>query len=130
MKQFSPVSFHFQKQEFHLTATDGSTLVLPTCPPSTESVEVEASQLCKLLDKGASGYIIQLQSLQLSDHDNTQLNTDIENLLQQYGDVFAEPTDLPPARDCDHRIPLVENATPPQVRPYRIPHKQKDELEK
>jgi hypothetical protein len=58
------------------------------------------------------------------------LNTDIENLLQQYGDVFAEPTDLPPARDCDHRIPLVENATPPQVRPYRIPHKQKDELEK
>jgi hypothetical protein len=45
-------------------------------------VELDASQLCKLLDKGASGYIIQLQSLQLSDHDNTQLNTDIENLLQ------------------------------------------------
>jgi hypothetical protein len=97
---------------------------------TTESVEVDASQLCKLLDKGASGYIIQLQSLQLSDHDNAQLNTDIETLLQQYGDVFAEPTDLPPARACDHRIPLVENATPPQVRPYRIPHKQKDELEK
>jgi hypothetical protein len=67
---------------------------------------------------------------QLSDSDNSELNADIEDLLQQFGDVFAEPTELPPSCDCDHRIPLVDNAQPPQVRPYRIPHKKKYELEK
>jgi hypothetical protein len=130
MKQFSPVSFHFLKQEFHLTASDGTAIILPTCSPSDDSISIEAPQLCKLLEKGATGYIIQLCSLELSDSDNSQLNDEIEVLLQQFGDVFAEPTDLPPSRACDHRIPLVNGATPPQVRPYHIPHKQKDELER
>jgi hypothetical protein len=113
-----------------MAAPDGTTIVLPTCPPSSDSIPIDAVQLCKLLDKGATGYVIQLYSVELSDSENTELNADIEALLQQFGDVFAEPTKLPPSRDCDHRIPLVDNATPPQVRPYRIPHKQKDELEK
>jgi hypothetical protein len=74
--------------------------------------------------------VIQLYSLNLPENENQELNDDITILLQQYGDVFLEPTDLPPSRECDHRIPLVAGATPPQMRPYRIPHKQKDELEK
>jgi hypothetical protein len=37
---------------------------------------------------------------------------------------------LPPSRSCDHHIPLVEDNKPPNIRPYRIPHKQKDEVEK
>lgn len=37
---------------------------------------------------------------------------------------------MPPERSCDHAIPLKENATPPMVRPYRVPHNQKSELEK
>jgi hypothetical protein len=130
MKQFSPVSFHFDKQEFHLTAPDGTLMILPTCPPSDETVPIEAEKLCKLLDKGAMGYVIQLYSLNLPENENQDLNDDITLLLQQYGDVFAEPTGLPPSRDGDHQIPLVADATPPQVRPYRVPHKQKDELEK
>jgi hypothetical protein len=130
MKQYSPVSFHFQKQEFHLTSPSGSLLILPTCPPADDTQPIEAEQLCKLLDKGASGYVIQLCNLELSAADNTQLNEDIALLLQQFGDVFAEPTELPPSRPCDHRIPLVSDARPPQARPYRVPHQQKDELER
>jgi hypothetical protein len=33
---------------------------------------------------------------------------------------------LPPHRDCDHRIPLKENSKPPNLRPYRVPYKQKE----
>jgi hypothetical protein len=54
MKQFSPVSFHFQKQEFHLSAADGSAIILPTCSPSLDSVPIDSVQLYKLLDKGAT----------------------------------------------------------------------------
>jgi hypothetical protein len=130
MSQYSPVAFHFKEQEFHMQAPDGSAIILPTCSPSDTAVDIEAAKLCKLLDKGASGFIIQLHSLQLSTTENQELNDDIAFLLQQYGDVFEEPVDLPPSRPCDHRIPLVDDATPPQVRPYRVPHKLKDELEK
>jgi hypothetical protein len=93
-------------------------------------VDIEPEQLCKLLDKGATGFIIQLHSLQLSDKENQELNADITLLLEQYGDVFEEPTELPPSRSYDHRIPLVPDTNPPQMRPYRVPHKLKDELEK
>jgi hypothetical protein len=37
---------------------------------------------------------------------------------------------LPPSRDCDHHIPLLEGSKPPTIMPYRIPHKHKDEVEK
>jgi hypothetical protein len=30
---------------------------------------------------------------------------------------------LPPRRDCDHEIPLLEGSKPPNLRSYRIPHK-------
>lgn len=30
----------------------------------------------------------------------------VDWLLEQYDDVFSEPTRLPPSREVDHRIPL------------------------
>jgi hypothetical protein len=125
MQLYSPVSFHFQTQESHMTGVTGEPIILPTYSPSDDTTAIDSAQLCKLLDKGASGYVIQLYSLQLSDSENEQLNEDISLLLQQFGDVFVEPIDLPPSRSCDHCIPLVDNAKPPQVRPYRVPHKHK-----
>lgn len=53
----------------------------------------------------------------------------LERLLQSYNDVFAEPTGLPPACDCDHRIHLLPEMALVAVRPYRYPQLQKDELE-
>lgn len=40
-----------------------------------------------------------------------------------------EPKGLPPKRECDHSIPLKANAEPPNIKPYRIPHHQKDAME-
>jgi hypothetical protein len=37
---------------------------------------------------------------------------------------------LPPRRDCDHEIPLLEGSKPPNLRSYIIPHKQKVEVER
>ena len=47
----------------------------------------------------------------------------------EYADLFEEPKTLPPQRALDHKIPLVTGATPPQVRPYRVPQHQKKEME-
>jgi len=51
-------------------------------------------------------------------------------LLEEYQDVFAPPAGYPPARHCDHEIPLLPGAAPVQVRPYRYPPAVKDEIER
>jgi hypothetical protein len=53
----------------------------------------------------------------------------LDRLLDSYSDVFAAPTGLPLARNCDYRIHLLSNTAPMAVRPYRYPQLQKDELE-
>jgi hypothetical protein len=54
----------------------------------------------------------------------------LTQLLQQHGDLFAEPQGLPPVREYDHRIHLPPGTDPVAVRPYRYPQLQKDELER
>ncbi|WVZ17020.1 hypothetical protein V8G54_010002 [Vigna mungo] len=51
-------------------------------------------------------------------------------LLHHYKTVFDIPTGLPPDRQQNHSIPLVEGASPVKVRPYRYPHSQKLQIEK
>jgi hypothetical protein len=61
--------------------------------------------------------------------DTPPLPDELANLLHQFQDIFQEPTGLPPHRDCDHHIPLKEGAKPPNIRPYRMSHSQKNSVE-
>ncbi|GKG37160.1 hypothetical protein Tco_0447333, partial [Tanacetum coccineum] len=49
--------------------------------------------------------------------------------LQVDHDVFATPTSLPPKRKQDHRIPLLPDTSPINIRPYKHPSNQKDDVE-
>jgi hypothetical protein len=40
------------------------------------------------------------------------------------------PSGLPPKRTCDHHIPLIPGTKPPNIRPYRMSHSQKDSIMK
>lgn len=53
-----------------------------------------------------------------------------QTLLQQFDQLFQEPTSLPPSRAYDHHIPLVTGAQPVNVRPYRYAPMQKTKIEK
>jgi hypothetical protein len=55
---------------------------------------------------------------------------EIQAVLDQFPQVFTEPTDLPPTRPCDHRIDLLPGAPPVNARAYRLPPDQKDEIKK
>jgi hypothetical protein len=50
--------------------------------------------------------------------------------LHEFIDIFSTKPSLPPPRSIDHEIPLKPNRKPPSIRPYRVPYKQKDEVEK
>lgn len=51
-------------------------------------------------------------------------------ILAEFEHWFAEPSSLPPARSCDHRIHLAHDAPAISVRPYCYTHIQKDEIER
>ncbi|PWA58030.1 hypothetical protein CTI12_AA406450 [Artemisia annua] len=55
---------------------------------------------------------------------------EIEQLLDRFDDLFQVPAGLPPQRLVDHRIHLLPNTKPVNVRPYRYPHYQKGEMER
>ncbi|KAH9660393.1 hypothetical protein KPL70_024180 [Citrus sinensis] len=54
----------------------------------------------------------------------------ITKVLETYSGIFAEPTKLSPERLIDHRILLLPGSSPVNVRPYRYPHFQKQEIDR
>ncbi|KAA8522099.1 hypothetical protein F0562_012587 [Nyssa sinensis] len=54
----------------------------------------------------------------------------LQQILEEFQDVFEEPKGLPLPRAHDHKIPLMEGSGPVCVKPYRYPHYQKAEIEK
>ncbi|XP_071709300.1 uncharacterized protein [Rutidosis leptorrhynchoides] len=59
-----------------------------------------------------------------------ELHPAIASVLNYFVDIFAEPTGLPPERFLNHKINLLPNTQPVNVKPYRYPHFQKNEIEK
>ena len=49
----------------------------------------------------------------------TIIDPRLSELLLEYQNVFEESTELPPHGSHDHRIPLLENAKPVNIRPYK-----------
>jgi hypothetical protein len=74
-------------------------------------------QLCHIAESAASS-------------DDIELLPPVQHLVEEFSDLFQEPTELPPRRHCDHRIPLVPGAPPVAVRQYRYKPALKDEIEK
>lgn len=54
----------------------------------------------------------------------------IRQVIHKYQEIFEEPKGLPPRRNCDHKIPLIEGAQPVNLRPYRYNPELKTEIEK
>jgi hypothetical protein len=83
----------------------------------------------KLLKKCHSGVIAQLHAIRATE--TPPVPHDLQALLSKHQMVFSTPQGLPPSRGVhDHSIPLVPGSLPPNIRPYRHPFSQKNEIEK
>ncbi|GJT35646.1 retrotransposable element Tf2 [Tanacetum coccineum] len=58
-----------------------------------------------------------------------EIYPELAKVVDTFADVFNVPTELPPKRSHDHRIPLLPNTQPINIRPYRHPPMQKDAIE-
>jgi hypothetical protein len=62
--------------------------------------------------------------------EQSPLLPEVQQLIDEFADIFQEPTELPLCRPCDHKIPLVPGAPPVAIRQYRYKAALKDEIEK
>ncbi|KAG2663117.1 hypothetical protein I3760_16G012600 [Carya illinoinensis] len=81
----------------------------------------------KAISKGVRpGHTILAFCLPVTKADSEDLiHPSMQAVLQEYSDVFSEPSSLPPIRAVDHNIPLKEGTELVNVRPYRYAHYQK-----
>jgi hypothetical protein len=90
---------------------------------------ISSHRMEKLLKKGHSGVIAQLHAIQATEI--PPVPQDLQALLSKHQTVFSTPQGLPPSCGVhDHSIPLVPGSLPPNIRPYRHPFAQKNEIEK
>ena len=66
----------------------------------------------------------------LSDPEQADLLRHVDALRQQYCDVFAEPSGLPPDRGVEHVIPLLPDSQPPFQRMYRLAPSELQEVQR
>jgi hypothetical protein len=97
---------------------------------TADSLEVISShRMEKLLKKGHSNVIAQLHAIQATE--TPPVLHGLQALLSKHQMVFSTPQGLPPSHGVhDHSIPLVPRSLPPNIRPYRHPFSQKNEIEK
>lgn len=74
--------------------------------------------------------VAQIMLVLTNDDKSAPMPTEVAKVLETFSDVFENPSSLPPQRPCDHKIILLPNSKPVNLRPYRYSYFQKVELEK
>ena len=85
----------------------------------------------RLIGKEVDAYFMQIVTTGDSTsttQETARDNKELGQLLARYEAIFQTPTTLPPLRKHNHHIRLGPGSNPINVRPYRYPHIQKNEL--
>lgn len=128
--KYSPICLDLVERLLVVTK-QGQAIVLQDHTIPKKNCVISIARMEKLLQKGVMGYILNIQQVQTDNNNNNPSPPPraLQPLLQKFADVFEESEKLPPKRTCDHKIILREGAKPPNLRPYRVTHYQKDAME-
>ncbi|KAL4384039.1 hypothetical protein GQ457_15G021620 [Hibiscus cannabinus] len=127
MKKYSPVMMDFNEMTLsfqhgpqYITLHGGKKL------PSVKLISGDKLQKWAERDSELMGEIY-LMSVDVT---TTEIPEQLQPILEKYQQVFEEPKGMPPTRNHDHSIVLKPGTQPVNLRPYRFPHYQKEEVEK
>jgi hypothetical protein len=91
---------------------------------------ISAAELSNICRQGSAANLIHVYALDGEIQIDEIVPEEVQHLINQFPDVFATPTSLPPRRACDHRIPLMPGAQPVNMRAYRHKPELKSEIER
>lgn len=127
--QHSPITIDLKTRAFTIHHNGMQSITFPDITFPRSNLLLTADNLQKMLHKDILGAVVFLPYPQCSALALTATPPEVTQVLDKFSDVFAEPTQLPPSHECDHTVPLLPNAKPVNVRPYRLPHHKKNALE-
>jgi hypothetical protein len=132
LKLYSPTTFDWLKRTLAVTVQNQELVFTDHLSLQANKI-ISEKQCSSALRKGATGYWLQLFLMQPAEHQQAipieSYPEHVQAILHKFADLFLPPVGLPPKRDCDHQIILKEGTSPPNIRPYRMPHKQKNIVE-
>ncbi|XP_020104448.1 uncharacterized protein LOC109721311 [Ananas comosus] len=126
LKVHGPVTFDYEQNTVSIMK-DGKKVELKGMAEKAKLRSITAKQWQQEYLEGNCCAVAQLSSKR---DEQINIPVEIQEVLQQFEDVFQEPQGLPPVRPQDHRIPLQVGAQPVNIRPYRYSYEQKNEIEK
>lgn len=86
---------------------------------SLTRLETMVEALLKSMTQGDKGFSLKASDdRRTSGEDDENIPVEMTPLLKEFEYLFVEPYGLPPKRERDHAIRLVEGAQPPNLRPY------------
>ncbi|XP_063950102.1 uncharacterized protein LOC135152878, partial [Daucus carota subsp. sativus] len=102
--------------------------------PSLGRSGISLKAMIHNLRKEKQGYLVEFNFLAtgeiMGESQEVVCPSFLQATLVQYKRIFDWPNELPPKRSHDHAIVLKEGTDPINVRPYRYPQVQKNEIEK
>lgn len=140
LQQWGPITWDFQRLTMQFSMGQRRVLLHGIKEGSVR--ELKAVKLNKLKEENVQIAMISvhqeedetpihLAAIDIEKGEEKVVNPAISELLNEFQDVFAEPTTLPPFRENhNHKIPLLEGSNPVNQRPYRYALYQKNEIDK
>ncbi|XP_020092846.1 uncharacterized protein LOC109713256 [Ananas comosus] len=128
LKSYGKVTFDFLLNSVTIVK-DGQKLELKGIEEGAKLKMITAAQWNQEMCTGEC-YLLSHQLMPDKTEATANVHPWIQQVLEQYKDVFEEPKGMPPARVEDHKILLQPNTAPINVRPYRYSYEQKEEIEK
>ena len=97
--------------------------------PSLKRSKISLKAMLKVLRKEDGGILVEFNGIEHCVLE-ARVPAELQDLFATYTDLFLQQLPLPPHRVHDHAITLKEGIDPINVRPYRYPHSQKNEIER
>nr|ADB85289.1 putative retrotransposon protein [Phyllostachys edulis] len=118
----NPIGLNLRAREFSITKHGVKQITFKDETQPDQNSIISLNQLPKLMKKGVVGAVIYAHTNVFQSDEASQIPELMQEIIQQYEDIFEEPSHLPPSRDCDHDMPIIPGSKPVYLRPYRLPH--------
>lgn len=107
--EYKTLEFREEGRDVHLRDIVNTELSISELPAEQFLKWYKENDICALV-------VVQCTS----EHSDATVPAEVQQVIEEFSDVFESPQELPPHREYDYTVPLLPNSTPVNARPYKI----------
>lgn len=130
LERFSPMYVHWVQKWLSFDYDGRKVTIQGLQNNDQQCLPITGDQLYAMQKEEDIWCVVQVYKMEDSHESVNAICAEIQKIVDQYSDLFTEPTGVPSNRAMTHSIPLLAGAQPFRLRPYRYTPAQKDEIEK